>query len=63
MIKRGEKKMASELLAPGLIGFLSIFNILLFIVIIAAGIYGFILLVRLAHLGIKALRIYIDKNE
>lgn len=55
--------MASKLLAPGLIGFLSIFNILLFIAIIAAGIYGFILLVRLAHLGIKALRIYIDKNE
>ncbi|HHU90448.1 MAG TPA: hypothetical protein GXZ22_05265 [Clostridiaceae bacterium] len=55
--------MASKLLAPGLIGFLSIFNILLYIAIIAAGVYGFILFVRLAHLGIKALRIYIDKNE
>ncbi len=55
--------MASELLAPWWIGFLSIFNILLFIIILAAGVYCFILFVRLAHLGIKALRIYIDKNE
>ena len=63
VIKRGEVRMMSELSAPSWIGLLSIFNILLFIAIIAAGVYCFILFVRLAHLGINALRIYIDKNK
>ena len=39
-----------------------ILSLLLSLVSLAAGIYMFILLVKLAHLGIKALKIYIDKK-
>ena len=55
--------MTSELSGPWWIGILSILNVIWGIAIVVACIYGFILLVKLAHLGIKALRIYIEKNK
>ena len=55
--------MTAELSAPRWIGILSIFNVLWVIAIVVACIYCFILFVKLAHLGIKALRIYIEKNK
>ena len=42
---------------------MSIFFSLLYLCILGASIYGFILFVKLAHRGIKALDIYIDKNN
>lgn len=39
-----------------------IFLILIFILIVI-GIYGFVLFIRLAHRGIKAFDIYIEKNS
>lgn len=63
MIKRGEENMTAELSAPRWIGILSILNVLWVIAIVVACIYCFILFVKLAHLGIKALRIYIEKNK
>ncbi|MCY6354329.1 hypothetical protein [Clostridium sp. ZS2-4] len=41
----------------------SIIIILIYLVFLGAGIYGFVLFVKLAHRGIKALDIYIDKNS
>ncbi len=41
---------------------LPIWSIIFSLVYLAAGIYLFILIVKLAHLGIKALKIYIDKK-
>ena len=55
--------MTSEISAPWWLSIWSIFNVLLVIAFVVACIYGFILFVKLAHLGIKALRIYIDKNK
>jgi hypothetical protein len=40
-----------------------ILNIILLLVIAAASVYAFILFVKFAKLGIKAFRIYIDKNK
>ena len=42
---------------------ITMLNIVLFIAIIACSIYAFILFVKLARRGIKALDIYIDKNQ
>ena len=41
----------------------SLINIILLIVFLAASVYGFILFVKLARLGIQALSIYIQKNK
>ncbi len=35
----------------------------IYLVLIGLGIYGFVLFIKLAHRGIKALDIYIDKNS
>lgn len=48
---------------PWWITMLPFLNILLIPVMIAASVYAFILFVKLAKLGIKALNIYIDKNK
>jgi len=48
---------------PWWIGLWPLFNLILLLVIAAASIYAFILFVKLAKLGIKALNIYIDKNK
>jgi len=45
----------------GIIGF-SLFNLLLMLGMIGISIYGFVLFVKLAHRGIKALDIYIDEK-
>lgn len=42
---------------------MSIFILLLYLCILGVSIYGFILFVKLAHRGIKALDIYIDKHK
>lgn len=42
---------------------LSLFYVLLIIGLIGTGIYGFILFVRLANRGIKALDIYINEKQ
>lgn len=41
----------------------TLFNLIILLAILGMGIYGFILFVKLAHRGIKALDIYIKKNE
>ncbi|MFD3157303.1 hypothetical protein ACFIJ5_10645 [Haloimpatiens sp. FM7330] len=41
----------------------SIIIIFIYTALIGIGIYGFILFVKLAHRGIKALDIYIEKNN
>ncbi|MCY6485494.1 hypothetical protein OW763_14260 [Clostridium aestuarii] len=41
----------------------SIIIMLIYFAFIGIGIYAFILFVKLAHRGIKALDIYIDKNS
>ncbi|TCK98178.1 hypothetical protein EDC19_0596 [Natranaerovirga hydrolytica] len=38
-------------------------NIIIYIVLLTAAIYGFVLFIKLARLGIEALRIYIEKNK
>ena len=38
-------------------------NLLLMVIILGAGIYGFVLLVRFLRLGIEAFGIYIAKNR
>ncbi len=40
-----------------------IFNIVLFLFFIVFWIYSFVLFVKLAHRGIKAMDIYISKNK
>lgn len=40
-----------------------VLNIVLYVACLIAGIYFFVLAVKLAHLGIKALKIYIQKNK
>ncbi|MCY6372212.1 hypothetical protein [Clostridium ganghwense] len=41
----------------------SMIIILIYLAFLGAGIYGFVLFVKLAHRGIRALDIYIDKNN
>jgi len=38
-------------------------NLFLWLIFIAAWIYSFVLFIKLAHRGIKALDIYINKNR
>lgn len=40
----------------------AIINLMIFLVIVSIGIYGFVLFVKLAKRGIKALDIYIDEK-
>lgn len=49
--------------APGVIAYWPVIYIIICIVLFVLAIYAFTLFVKLAHLGIKALRIYIDKNQ
>lgn len=42
---------------------ITILNMILFMTMIGCSIYAFILFVKLARRGIKALDIYIDKNQ
>jgi hypothetical protein len=42
---------------------LGVFMLLLYLAVIVAGIYGFVLFVKLAHRGIKALDIYIKEKS
>jgi len=55
--------MSFETTAPWWLSAWPLFNIVLYIAYLIAGIYLFILIVKLAHLGIKALKIYIEKNK
>ncbi len=55
--------MTPEISVPLGLSIFPIINIILYIAFLAACIYGFVLFVKLAHLGIEALRIYISKNK
>ncbi|MGI6083970.1 MAG: hypothetical protein ACOYIF_00835 [Acetivibrionales bacterium] len=55
--------MVSEITTSRWIGVLSVFNLLFALAFVAASIYAFILFIKLARLGIEALRIYIEKNK
>lgn len=46
----------------GVIGLVSVINIILILGLIGMGIYGFVLFVKLANRGIKALDIYINEK-
>ncbi len=43
--------------------FLSLLNLIIILILLGISIYGFILFVKLAHRGIKALDIYIDEKK
>ena len=55
--------MTPEISVPLGLSIFPIINIILYIAFLVACIYGFVLFVKLAHLGIEALRIYISKNK
>ncbi len=46
-----------------IVGAFYIFNMFLLLVVLGVSTYGFILFVKLAKRGIKALDIYIEKNK
>ncbi len=56
-----------DLASPGSIGGImavfQIINFFLFLLVFACSIYGFILFIKLAKRGIKALDIYIENNK
>ncbi|WML32880.1 hypothetical protein [Clostridium sp. OS1-26] len=41
----------------------ALFNLIILLAALGMSIYGFVLFVKLAHRGIKALDIYIDKHK
>jgi hypothetical protein len=55
--------MSLETTVPWWLSAWPLFNVVLSMAYLIAGIYLFILVVKLAHLGIKALEIYIEKNK
>ena len=46
-----------------IMGVIALFNIILVIALLVCSVYGFILFVKLANRGIKALDIYIKNNK
>lgn len=47
----------------GMVGALAFINLIIVLALVGVGIYGFVLFVKLANRGIKALDIYINEKN